>query len=487
MLTERDNTTEIVPPNHNEMSAEQAPEKPRRKRSYTRRRLREEKPEPNQVKVNANFSLPIEQFAQLANDQFEEDDEEEIEEVEETDSRDRRHLLYGPGLASLPFQPRVAAEDHSESVREHLRQVNEASAFKARIWSVPAAFAQRNPMIQRKPKVAPGWAMRGEIQYDPDSLESDLLALFADGYYFVEIRERGQFHSGQMVTVGDPSSPEVTMPQTVQRTIVHEPAAAPDPLKDAKANAFVMNSVIEAATKLLEAQAHQQPAQQKQPSLKDRLEELKMMQQMFAPAQPQQQQRDPLERPAEQLSSFWDFAAQAAEYLAPGLNPLLAGVGQWLLASLQPTPPPQQPPPMQRPVSNKPPQLPQRTPVTTAPATVVEQPSDAGEEPATEDDGVNIQFLVSDLLANEAPQVTADKVKAMLRSKPFIRPFLNEYLSKPNAELFGLLIGLCEGEQEAVTMREGLQACTWKEDWLNSLKRHLRNESRTNAATAHKE
>jgi len=503
MLTERDTSTETLP-DYNSLT--EAPEpKPKRKRA-PRRRARTEEPvaaqSNGQVKVNASFSVPVEHLANFAQPpEEEEDDEEEIQEVEEVDPRNRRYLLYGDGLASVPFQPRVAPEDHSESVREHLRQVSEASAFKARIWGFPAGFAQRNPIIQRKPKVAPGWAMRGEIEYDPETLETDLLALFSDGYYFVEIRERGQYRSGQMVTVGDPSSPEVAMTPTAPPTIIHEPLAQSDPVKEATAQAKIVDTVIGAATRLLEAQTGQQPTQ----SLKDRLEEFEMMKRIFAPppqpAPPVTVQSDPIEKlantleseafkrvmsviksdnpaaaPVEQQTTFWDFAVQATEFLAPGLNALLPALGQ-MIANYggDPTPPTEQPKqvnPRPQPPKQQPPQTARPT-LPTAPVEAPAQPeTEAG--PEMEEEGLNIQFLVADLLANEAPQVTAGKVKAALKNKPLIRPFFNEYLNKSNDELFSLLIGLCENEQEAATMREGLQACTWKDTWLNSLKDSLK-------------
>lgn len=485
MLTEKE--SEATPVTH---SLEQSDEpKPRHKRAPRRKRV-EALPTPplnnDRVKVKADFTVPVAQFARFAEEEIEY--EEEIEEDEEADSRDHRYLLYGDGLAPVPFQPRVAAGDHSDSVREHLRQVNEAAAFKARIWSVPSAFAQRNPMIQRKPKVSPGWAMRGEIQYDPETLESDLLGLFADGYYFVEVRERGTFCSGQLVTVGDPSSAEPAL--AAPQTIIHESQPQVDPVKEANAQAKILDTISNAFARMLEAQSAQQPAQQKPQSLKDRLEELQMLKQMFQPpatANPQPQ-RDPLEKlaealesealrkilgavksenpvqPAEDQSGFWDFAMNAVEQLAPGLNPLLAGLGRMLMSSGEPTAP--QPPAQQttrtaRPVS------PQQLPVVAEKPTTIT--SDA------EDEGVDIRFLIQDLAAQADPAGTAEKIKALMASKPFARPFLKQYLSAKNEDIWEGLIGLAENETEAADLRKALDACDWREDWLNSLKQHLQS------------
>lgn len=481
MLTERNTETT---PEANEQPDEQ---KPPRRRAPRRRRV-EEQPAPSsndRVKVKADFTMPVSQFARLAEEEIEY--EEEIEEDEEADSRYSRHLLYGDGLAPLPFQPRVVTEGHSESVREHLRQVNEAAAFKARIWSVPAAFAQRNPMIQRKPKVAPGWAMRGEIQYDPDTLESDLLALFADGYYFVEVRERGAFCSGQLVTVGDPS-PETMLAAPTQPTIIHEAAPHTDPVKEANAQAKMLDTFSTAFARLLEAQSSQQPSPQKPPSLKDRLEELQMLKQMFAPpvAVGQQQQRDPLEKLAEALESealkkilgavksenpvqtaeeqsgFWDFAMNAVEQLAPGLNPLLAGLGRMLMTSNEPTAVTTQ----QSARTSRPSIKPQQLPVTEPPETITSN---------EEEEGVDIRFLIQDLAAQTEPEETAKKVKAIMASKSFARPFLKQYLAADNKDIWEALIGLAENEQEAAELRKALEACEWREKWLNSLKQHLQS------------
>lgn len=473
----------------NETASEQQPDelKPRRKRAPRRRRVEEPSAPSDRVKVKADFTVPVAQFARFAEEEIEY--EEEAEEDEEADSRHSGHMLYGDGLAPMPFQSRVVVEDHSDSVREHLRQVNEAAAFKARIWSVPSAFAQRNPMIQRKPKVAPGWAMRGEIQYDPETLESDLLGLFADGYYFVEVRERGTFCSGQLVTVGDPSSAEPTL--AAPQTIIHESQPPVDPVKEANAQAKILDTISNAFARMLEAQSAQQPAQQKPQSLKDRLEELQMLKQMFAPptatANPQPQ-RDPLEKlaealesealrkilgavksenpvqPAEDQSGFWDFAMNAVEQLAPGLNPLLAGLGRMLMSSGEPTAP--QPPAQHatravRPVSSQ--QLPV---VAEKPTTIT---SDA------EDEGVDIRFLIQDLANQADPAGTAQKIKALMASKPFARPFLKQYLSAKNKDIWEGLIGLAENETEAADLRKALDACDWREDWLNSLKQLLQS------------
>ncbi|HEX9005412.1 MAG TPA: hypothetical protein VGB07_36230 [Blastocatellia bacterium] len=493
MLTERETITESSLPDYNQLPAEPSAEKPTRKRkAKPRRRVREEKaPEPNQVKVNASFSMPVEQLAQLAQspeEEEDEDNEEEIEEAEEAYPRDNRHLLYGPGLASVPFQPRLAADDHSESVREHLRQVSEANAFKAKIWRVPEGFARRNPLIQRKPSNPIGWSYQGEFSYDPETLDDDLLSMFSDGHYFVEIREHGRFVQGLLKTVGDPSSSETVMPPTVQAA-VHE-HAPPDPLKEAKANAFAMNAVVDAATRLAEVAAHQQPAQHPKPqTLKERLEELKLMQQMFAPPQPQaQQQHDPLEKlasalegetlkrilssiksenpvaPVEPSTTIWDWAMEIVPHVAPGLNALMAGAGVWLRSlGQQPVAINQQP---AQTAPQKPSQLPQPAPP---------QPEPPIEEPATEGEGVDIQFLMQDLINNVPPAETAEKVKALARSKPFLRPFLKQYLAKENRILWEELAQLCETEAEANELREGLDACTWKDDWLNALKKHLQS------------
>lgn len=485
MFTETEsNVTETLTEQH-ELHTEPSAEKPRQKRAYKPRRARTEqpKPEPNQVKVSANFLLPIEQFAQLANDQSEDYDDEEIEEAEEIDSPADRNMLFGAGLASVPFRSPVDGTGHSAHVRDHLRQVSEANAFKAKIWQVPENFALRFPMIQRKPASAPGWAMRGEIQYDPDTLETDLLALFADGYYFVEIRESGQFRSGQLVTVGDPSSAKPVM-TAVQPTIVHEAPPPIDPVKEATAQAKILDSVLTATTRLLEAQTAQQPVQPKQASLKDRLEELKMMQQMFAPpAQQQQQQRDPLEKLAEALESetlkkilgsiksenpvetsaeqgggFWDFANNAVEMLAPGLNPLLAGLGRMLMSSGV--------------VSN----APNSTAKPVHKPAAIQVSAVAPVEPSEnieEEEGVDIRFLIQDLADNVPAEQTAQKVKDLMAKKPFARAFLKQYLAMDNQAIWDALAGLAENETEAATLRQALEACEWREEWLNSLKQHL--------------
>ncbi len=491
MLTERDTASNESFHDYNQPDPPEA--KPRKKRAPRRKRENEEAPAPRsesgQVKVKADFTMPVERFARLAEEEVD-DDEEEIEEIEEADSRNYRHLLYGNGLASVPVQPRVVTEDHSESVREHLRQVSEANAFKARIWRVPDTFAKRNPLIQRKPANAIGWSYQGEFAYDPDTLDDDLLSVFTDGHYFVEVREHGKFVQGMLRTVGDPSSAETVVTPAAQPTVIHESAPAPDPLKDAKANVYVMNSVVEAATKLLEAQAHQQPpAPSKPPSLKERLEELRLMQQMFAPPQPALSQTDPLEKlasalesesmkrilstiksdnpvaPVEPQSSFWDFAAGAMETLAPGLNPLLAGLGRYL-AGLAQASPAQSPAPTN---PARPTQIP--APVE---APVVESEASSTTE-TEEDNGVNIQFLIQDLINQVPAEQTAQKVRQMSAGKPFIKPFLKQYLAKENAALWEELISLCESDGEAATLREGLAECTWKDDWLDALKKHLQS------------
>ncbi len=485
MFTETEsNVTETLTEQH-EPHTEPSAEKPRRKRTYRPRRARMEKPEAgNQVKVNASFSVPVEQLAHFASDQSEDYDDEEIEETEEIDSPADRNLLFGAGLASVPFRSPVDATGHAAHVRDHLRQVSEANAFKAKIWQVPESFAIRNPLIQRKPASVPGWSMRGEIQYDPETLETDLLALFADGYYFVEVRESGQFRSGQLVTVGDPSSAKPAM-TAVQPTIVHEAPPPVDPVKEATAQAKILDTVLTATTRLLEAQTSQQPAQPKQPSLKERLEELKMMQQMFAPPVQPQQQHDPLEKlvealesetlkkilgtiksdnpveaPAEQGGGFWDFANNAIEMLAPGLNPLLAGLGRMLMssgvASNAPNPAP------------KPVHQPAAIQVSAVPPV---EPSETVEE----EEGVDIRFLIQDLADNVPPEQTAQKVKDLMANKPFARAFLKQYLAMDNQAIWDALASLAENKTEAAALRQALEACEWRDNWLNSLKQHLQS------------
>lgn len=485
MLTERDTTSNEPFHDYNQPDPPEA--KPRKKRAPRRKRVVEEPPAPRvesgQVKVKADFTMPVERFARLAEEEFD-DDEEATEEVEEADPRDYRNMLHGNGLASMPVQPGVVAETHSESVREHLRQVSEANAFKARIWRVPDTFAKRNPLIQRKPANAIGWAYQGECAYDPETLDDDLLSVFSDGHYFVEVREQGKFVQGMLKTVGDPSSPEAAMPPTAQSAVIHEPmASAPDPMKEAKANIVAMNAVVDAATRLAEVAAHQQPPPtQKTPSLKERLEEFEMLKRIFSPPQTPQQ-ADPFEKflgmvqseafqkvlstiksdnpvaPVEPQSGFWDFAAGALESLAPGLNPLLAGAGRYL-ASLG-----------QVPLSQSP------APATSAQPSQISAPVDAPPvvEAEEEETGVSIQFLVQDLIAQVPAELTAQKVKQMAANNPFVKPFLKQYLAKDNAALWEDLIALCESEEEATTLRNGLAECTWKDDWLNTLKQQLQS------------
>jgi len=493
MFTERESDATETLTAHDEPHIEAPVEKPRRQRRAARRRVRDvqSEPKPNQVKVNASFSLPVGQFAQLANDQHEEDDDEETEEIEEIDSLADRNMLFGTGLAPVPFRSPMADEGRTEYVRDHLRQVSEANAFKAKIWRVPEGFAIRNPLIQRKPASAPGWAYQGDIPYDPDSLDSDLLTLFSDGFYFVEIRERGAFRSGMLKTIGNPaakSSDAVAPIVPPQPVYIHEPAPMVDPVKEATAQAKILDTVLTATTRLLEAQTAQQPAQQKQPSLKDRVEELQMLQNLFAPKQAVQQQRDPLEKLAEALesetlkkilgtiksdnpvepqpegSSFWDFASGAVEQLAPGLNPLLAGLGRWLMTTAFSGDGGQQPKPVNQPVV---------IPVDASLPT--QQHETAPPKAIPEDDSVDIRFLIQDLADQVPPEVTAKKVKDLMANKPFIRPFLKKYLAADNQTILNEVVGLADDETEAASLRQALEACDWREDWLNSLKQHLQS------------
>lgn len=458
--------------------------KPKRRRASTRRRVREEQaPEEQTVKVNANFHLPLSQFAQLAEEQGAEDEAEDVEEFEEADSDADYHLLYGDGLSSLSVH---AAETHGNpaSIRAHLRQLSDAKAFRAKVWRVPESFARRNPLIQRKPSSTPGWAFQGEIAYDPETLDSDLLTLFADGFYFIEIRENGRYCSGMLTTIGNPTQPHNDAAAVPPPVIVQEPAAPPDPMRDATAQAKLMSGVVDAATRLLSAQAALTPAQPKQPTLKERLEEIEALRRMFAPAQPAQQpQPDPLEKLAAALESetlkrilgtiksenpiappdtqtgFWDFAASAAEMLAPGLNQLLAGLGRMLLNN-NPAPAPA---PTAQPLRTATAALPTAAP--PAPA-VSDLPSDEGE-------GLDIRFILEDLAKQTPAEQTAERIKALLKNKPLFRPFLTQYLAKENAEIWETFIGLADGEEEAATLREALDACPWKDEWLNSLKAAL--------------
>lgn len=465
------------------------PAKPKRRKPVRRKAVKAPVVETNDVRVKAEFSLPVEQFGRLTSGQEEFDAEfygdEENEEAEEVDPNYDRNLLFRNGLEPVPFRSAMDDDSRSESVRHHLRQISEANAFKAKIWRVPESFAARNPLIQRKPTSTPGWAFQGEIAYDPEALDSDLLTLFSDGYYFVEIRERGLFRSGMLKTIGNPNARQSETQSVPPQVVVHEPAPTVDPLRDATAQAKVMNSVVEAATRLLSAQAALQPAQPKQPSLKDRLEELQMLRQMFAPPQPTQPQRDPMERLAETLESeamkkiigaiksenpvessqessgFWDFAMGAVEQLAPGLNPLLAGLGRMLMSSgLPATAPIEQAP----------------RAVATPAAISTDLPMETTTPPAdmtTEEDGVDIRFLLEDLANNVAPETTAQKIKDLMANKPLIKPFLKKYLSAPNQTIWNDVIGLADSETEAANLRQALEACEWREEWLNSLKQSL--------------
>lgn len=439
----------------------------------------------NNVQLKADFSLPIDRLARLAEE--EPDDDEDFAETELD--------LLEP--VALPFQQNNSGD--SVSTDEYLRQLQETNRVKAHIWRVPKLFAERNPLITRKPASAPGWAFQGEIPFSPDTLDNDLLTLFADGYYFVEVRERGRFKASFLKTIGNPSNPQTDPPIVpAPQVIVQEPAPASDPIKDAKAQILVMNSVVTAATRLLEAQATAQNAPPpKQPTLKERIEELKALQQLVNPPQAQQPQRDPMERFAEALesealkkilsavksdnpvvteppTSFWDFAAQAAEYLAPGLNPLLAGLGAVLMNQLQGAQP-QQPAlnptraqqPRQQALAGA--QTNQRAePANTASPDIEAEAINA--ESQTEEEGVDIRFLLVDLF-NQAPVTeTAVKINDLTANKPFIRPFLKQYLAMPNEEIFAGVLDLCESEAEAQQVRQALAACAWKDEWLNNLK-----------------
>ena len=430
----------------------------------------------NTVKLKADFALPIDRLARLA--EQEELDEEDDSLFDPTDLDPAQPLV-------LPFQQTNGG--NGQSTDEYLRQLQETNRIKAHIWRVPKIFAERNPLITRKPASAPGWAYQGEIPFSPDALDEDLLTLFADGFYFIEVRERGRFKAGFLKTIGNPSQPsESAAAPAIQPVIVQESQPA-DPIKDAKAQVYVMNSVVEAATQLLQAQAAAKPDAPKPPTLKERIEELRALQQLMQPNQPQQnpQQRDPLERFAEALESeavkkilnvvkndkaplptepqttFWDFAAQAAEFLAPGLNPLLAGLGRWLMMSVAPqqqgSRPDPQPQRSQNALAGA--NAPQATPATT----------NAPEE----DFAVDIRFLVEDLAAQTPVAVTAQKINEIVRTKPFIRPFLTKYLSASNEEIWQDLLSLCESEEEAAQMRQALDDCAWKDDWLNNLKQAL--------------
>ena len=476
--------TESVAGNEQVMSVE--PAKPKRRKPARRKAVKAPVAETNDVRVKAEFSLPVEQFGRLTSGQEEFDaefDDEETEETEEADPNYDRNLLFRNGLEPVPFRSAMDDDSRSESVRHHLRQISEANAFKAKIWRVPESFAARNPLIQRKPTSTPGWAFQGEIAYDPDALDSDLLTLFSDGYYFVEIRERGLFRSGMLKTIGNPHARQSEAQSVPPQVVIHEPAPTVDPLRDATAQAKVMNSVVEAATKLLAAH----PAQPKQPSLKDRLEELQMLRQMFAPPQPAQPQRDPMERLAETLESeamkriigaiksenpvespqessgFWDFAMNTVEQLAPGLNPLLAGLGRMLMNSGLPaaTAPIEQPP---RAVA---------APAAISTDLPVEEITTPTTDTTTEEDGVDIRFLLEDLANNVAPEITAQKIRDLMANKPLIKPFLKKYLSSPNQTIWDDVIGLADSETEAANLRQALEACAWREEWLNSLKQSL--------------
>ncbi|HMV47035.1 MAG TPA: hypothetical protein PLD20_05845 [Blastocatellia bacterium] len=491
MLTERDTTSNE--PLHDYNQPEPPEAKPRKKRAQRRKRVVEDAPTPRvesgQVKVKADFTMPVERFARLAEEEFD-DDEEETEEVEEIDSRDYRHLLYGNGVAPMSIQPGVVAETHSESVREHLRQVSEEATFTARIWRVPSGFAIRHPLIRRKPKSAPGWAYQSDLPYDPETIEGDVLQAYGDGHYFIEVRENGRFQTGMLITVGDPASVEVQMtPTTTPQGTVYEatPAPPPDPVKEAQAQAKIIDTMTNAYTRLLEVQSHQQPVQPPEPpSLKERLEELRLMQQMFAPQQPAASHADPMEKlaaalesesikrilstiksdnpvaPVEPQTSIWDFLSGAMETLAPGLNPLLAGAGRYL-AGLAQASPAQSPAPTN---PSRPTQIP-------AP---VESPAVGSEEITEEDNGViSIQFLLQDLINQVPAEQTAQKVRQIANSYPLIKPLLKQYLAKDNAVLWEEFIARAQSDGEAATLREGLAECTWKDDWLNALKKHLQS------------
>lgn len=425
----------------------------------------------NTVKLKADFALPIGRLARLA---------EEEEHEEDGSFLDPSDLDFDQPVV-MPFQPDNGSD--GQSTDEYLRQLQEANRIKAFIWRVPKVFAERNPLITKKPANAPGWAFQGEIPFSPESLDSDLLTLFADGFYFVEVREKGRYKAGFLKTIGNPAPPAHESAAPAPQIVVQESQPpALDPVKDAKAQILVMNGVVAAATRLLETQAMAQGTPQKQPSLKERIEEMRAMQQLFAPQQQQPaQQRDPLERLSEALeseavkkiisavkrddaltaepqTSFWDFAAQAAEVLAPGLNPLLVGLGRWLMgaAAQQQV---SRPPAPTRPTQ----QHPQAALAGTTP------PADTNEAPE-EDNAVDIRFLVEDLARQAPVEETAAKINEIARTRPFVKPFLKKYLNSPNEEIWQDLLDLCESDEETAQMKQALEACTWKDEWLNNLK-----------------
>jgi hypothetical protein len=169
---------------------------------------------------------------------------------------------------------------------------------------------------------------------------------------------------------------------------------------------------------------------------------------------------NPVESPQES-SGFWDFAMGAVEQLAPGLNPLLAGLGRMLMNSGLPTAP-------TAPIEQA------SRPVVTPAAISTDLPVDTTTNAATvEDDGVDIRFLLQDLANNVAPETTAQKIRDLMANKPLIKPFLKKYLSADNQTIWNDVIGLAENEAEAANLRQALEACDWREGWLNSLKQHL--------------
>lgn len=449
-------------------------EEPRPRRRSARSRSRR-RPQRHTVNLKADFSMPIERLARLAEEDYADEDETPDPYPSGSAATD---------LAALPFEHADGMDGISTD--EYLRQVKERNRVKALIYRVPKLFADRNPLISKKPASTPGWAFQGEVPFDPQTLDSDLLTLFSDGHYFIEIRDRGRFKAGFLRTIGNPQNAD-PLPPAAAPIVVHEPAPSANPLADTKAQVMMMNSVVAAATRLLEAKASAEPPAPRPPSLKERIDEMVALQRLLQPPQAAAAvpAHDPLERLANALESeavkkvlnhvksenpiataepptgFWDFATQAAEVLAPGLNPLLGALGSWISGQIASQAPPQAP-------TNRPTAPPRPAGAIPPARAAAPQPP----PPQPEENAVNLEFLIEDLFAQTAVEETAAKIRT-LASKPFVGRFVKQYLAAPNEQIWGDLLDLCETEGERTQLQQSLAAATWKEDWINALKAQL--------------
>lgn len=435
-------------------------------------------PAPPMARVNVSMELPPERFARLAQQ------DEPGTTDEETIDQELADLLQSPNNVLHSDKP-----PETDRRAQYVEEAKKENELRAHIYRIPdriPAYA----IPDKLPKTKVGWLHYGAIPFDPDSYEDEIQRGFPPGNYWLDIRKSGQFVTKEVVSV---AANPLQSPDGVTAAPSPAPAAlAPMPLAlDAPALSAdkQLKSVFDLAERLLKLQPQHTAAPP--PTLREQLAELRELQKLFQP-----QQATPAQNPLEDLvkvvqseafkqikemmrspeagpkTTWMDVIRDMLPYFGPAIAPLVAVASQAAAkqvarayAANAPQPGPVQG--TQHKAANT---APQPTPPEHQPPRAVAPappPPLTGTDEEWEEEELNpIQQLVQDLSEQRPVAESAELIRASVQRMPLLKGQVKKLIESENAKVWEMLslIGVPE---------EVLADISWKDDWLNELRKEL--------------